>query len=93
LAQVSAANTDSLIKVKVEQFQNRFYIQRQAVEKLLKQIKSHENHLADIAKQNEVASDHFRFTDHTTMRQEVQSAFDIQSTLKQEFNRFIADHY
>lgn len=93
LGQVSASNTDSMVKIKVEQFQNRFYLQKMEIEKILKQIKSHESHLAEIAKDNTVASDHILFTDHTQMRKEVEAAGKLQNGLKEEFNRFVADHF
>lgn len=93
LGKVSAANTDPTLKVKVEQFQNRILLQNQAIEKLVKQIRSHESHLADEAKQNMVASDHLRFDDHTTMRNEMNATNSIQETLKLEFNRFVADNF
>lgn len=93
LAEVSSANTDATIKVKVEQFQNRFQIQMFEIEKILKKIKSHESHLADAAKQNVVASDHMLFTDHSDMRKDVEAAGAIQQTIKAEFNRFVADHF
>lgn len=93
LGQVSMANTDSMLKIKVEQFQNRILIQETNLQKLLKQIQSHEAHLADLAKQNTVASDHLLFTDHTKMRSEIEVSIDIQQSLKTEFNRFIADAF
>lgn len=93
LGKVSQANTEPMVKIKVEQFQNRILIQNSAIEKILKEIKIHESHLADEAKQNMVASDHLRFNDHTEMRNEVNAASAIQETLKQEFNRFVAEHF
>lgn len=93
LGQVSQANSDTVVKIKVEQFQNRFYIQKMEIEKQLKQMKSHEAHLAEIAKGNTVASDHLLFTDHTQMRKEVEAISKMQSGMKEEFNRFVADHF
>lgn len=93
LGKVSQANTEPMVKIKVEQFQNRILLQDSAIEKISKAIKSHESHLAEEAKQNTVASDHLRFTDHTEIRNEVASASAIQETLKQEFNRFVAEHF
>lgn len=93
LGQVSAANSDAMVKVKVEQFQNRILIQQNEIEKISKQISSHESHLADVAKQNTVASDHLLFNDHSGMRSEIGAILVIQEALKTDFNRFVAEHF
>lgn len=92
LAEVSAANTDPVVKARVEQFQNRFILQQSAIDGIIKHIASHEAHLADAAKQNPVASDHMLFTNHHDMQNDVKTTTEIHENLKTEFTRFLADN-
>ena len=91
LSEVSAKNTAVDIKIKVEQFQNKFYINTTELALILKQIRSEENVLADKAKNNPIASDHMLFTDHDEIRTKVEKFEEIYSELKQEFINFLHD--
>jgi hypothetical protein len=91
LSEVSAKNTAVDIKIKVEQFQNKFYINSTELALILKQIRSEESVLADKAKNNPTASDHMLFADHDEMRTKVEKFEEIYSELKQEFISFLHD--
>lgn len=91
LSEVSAKNTAVDIKIKVEQFQNKFYINTTELSLILKQIRSEENVLADKAKNNPTASDHMLFVDHDDIRNKVEKFEEIYSELKQEFTNFLRD--
>ena len=91
LSEVSAKNTAVEIKIKVEQFQNKFYINKNELSSLLKQIREEEKILADKAKHNPTASDHMLFTDHEELRFKAGKFEEIYSELKKEFMSFLRD--
>lgn len=91
LSEVSAKNTAVELKMKVEQFQNKFYINKNELSLLFKQIREEETILADKAKHNPTASDHMLFTDHDELRFKVGKFEQIYSELKQEFLHFLHD--
>ncbi|TAH27112.1 MAG: hypothetical protein EAZ07_02440 [Cytophagales bacterium] len=88
LEQISQKNTAIEIKIKVEQFQNRFIIQLKELNDLLDEQKNHEKELALIAQENTVASDHIRFNAHTEHEEEIVTFEKLFSELKVEFSKF-----
>ena len=91
LSEVSSKNSAVDIKIKVEQFQNKFYINTTELALILRQIRSEENTLADSAKHNLVASDHMLFADHEELKFKMEKFEEIYSELKHEFISFLHD--
>ncbi len=92
LSEVSAKNTAVEIKIQVEQFQNKFYINKNELSLLLKQIREEETILADKAKHNPTASDHMLFADHDELRFKIGKSEQIYSDLKNDFLRFLSEN-
>jgi hypothetical protein len=92
LAEISAANTDTTIKQKVEQFQNRFIIQKNENDKLQHEINLFEDQISDIIKENPVAWDHKLVENHDEFDAKVLQYDRLFRELKQEFSRFAADN-
>ncbi|WP_305953159.1 hypothetical protein [Emticicia oligotrophica] len=90
LAEVSAKNTDSDIKVKVEQFQNRFVIQKNEIDSLKHAINIGEDQITANLKQNPVAYTHRKLEDDTELRDKMQVFEPIFDSLKEDFTRFAA---
>ena len=91
LEEVAKANTGVDVKIKVEQFQNRFYINKVELLRLNKQIREQELELANHAIGNPTASDHMLFDDHEELRFKIGKAEQIYQELKDEFLRFLSD--
>jgi len=91
LSEVSSKNTLIDIKIKVEQFQNKFYINNNELSSLDKQIREEETILADKAKHNPTASDHMLFTDHDELRFKIGKFEELYGELKKEFTSFLHD--
>lgn len=92
LAEISASNSSSDIKQKVEQFQNRFIIQKNENDKLRHEINLFEDQITAIIKENPVAWDHKLIDSHEAFDAKVITYDKLFSELKNEFNRFAADN-
>lgn len=92
LSEVSSKNTSIDIKIKVEQFQNKFYINKNEIARLGKQIREEESILADKAKHNPTASDHLLFTDHDELRFKIGKFEELYGELKKEFTEFLYEN-
>jgi hypothetical protein len=92
LSEVSAKNTDTDIKVKVEQFQNRFIIQKDNIDELNHLIHVEEGKLTENVKQNPVAVDHRKLNDNVVLRDKIQVFDPIFESLKDDFKQFVAEN-
>ena len=92
LAEVSAKNTDADVKVKVEQFQNRFIIQKNEIDELKHNIHIEEDHLTQNIQANPVASDHRKLADNAPLRDRIITFDPLFESLREEFNEFVAEH-
>lgn len=91
LEEVAAKNTDHAVKVQVEHFQNQFIIQKEQIDLLNHEAKSHEQWLANYAKENPVAVDRHLFADHQATHAKIDAFRKIYADLKTEFNQFLVD--
>lgn len=92
LSEVSAKNTDTTIKAKVEQFQNRFIIQKNEIDHLKHSINKEESTLTANIKGNPVAYTHRKLDDNVVLREKVEIFDPIFESLKDDFTQFAADN-
>jgi hypothetical protein len=92
LSEVSAKNTDTTIKAKVEQFQNRFIIQKNEIDYLKHSINKEEGALTANVKENPVAYTHRKLADNVELREKIQIFDPIFESLKEEFTQFISEN-
>lgn len=92
LAEISAKNTDTAVKVRVEQFQNRFIIQKNEIDELKHFIHVEEDHLVQNVVENPVASDHRKLQDNAELRDRVNIFDPLFESLREEFNQFLAEN-
>lgn len=90
LAEVASKNTSEEVRKKIEQFQNKFFIQKEQIDILNHEVTVHEQWLAKMAKQYPTAIDHQLFADHKTMHDKMDSFIKIYAELKKEFNHFLS---
>jgi mRNA deadenylase 3'-5' endonuclease subunit Ccr4 len=88
LNEIVSKNTDPEAVTGVESFQNRFELQRKNISDLKHKIKKHEQYLTEYAENHPIAIDHVHFTDHTAIREEMETFTDLYQEMKRAFNRF-----
>lgn len=89
LEEVASKNTSEEVRKKVEQFQNKFIIQKEEIDILNHEVIVHEQFLSSFAKRNPTAIDHQLFADHKTMHDRMESFHILYTELKNEFNSFL----
>ena len=87
--EISQRYTDKDVLVKLEQFQNRFIIQRNEIDEFLHVIRLHEDAFVDDVKDNPVASDHRLFKDHGDERDRFDVFVKLYTELKKEFMEYL----
>ena len=91
LSEISAKNTKKEVKIKVEQFQNKFIIQKEVLDELRHDIKAEENLLQAEIKSNPVAVDHRKMGDNESLRDRIEIFVKLFEELKDEFNSFATE--
>ncbi|WP_266366108.1 hypothetical protein [Tellurirhabdus rosea] len=92
LAEVSAKNTAPEVKMAVEQFQNRLYIQKNELDYLRHDIKQAENAVVAEVEANPVATDHRKMQDDPQLRDRVNTYKALLKNLRAEFNQFAGEN-
>jgi hypothetical protein len=90
LEEVVTANTKQEIMQQVEHFQNQFIRHKEVIDELKSMIHHSEKELAQIAEENNVATDHRKTDDHAELRDQMESFNKIYSELKTEYLAFLA---
>jgi hypothetical protein len=90
LDEIARQNTSKEIMMQVEQYQNKFVIQQNYIDKLLQEFRRDEQHLAKVAQANTVAFDHRLFQDHEKEREQMEIFIKLYTELKNEFYEFLA---
>jgi len=90
LEEVVSRYTSNEIRVKIEHFQNQFVVHAQVIDSLKKEVKKHEKWISDKAEVSPVAIDHVLFTDHTTVRDRMDTQRSIYSELKNDYFNFLS---
>mgnify|MGYP003984482797 CR=1 FL=1 len=90
LEEVAKRYTTAEVLKGIEHFQNQFYIQGNNVDTLMHDINLHESKIAQFAESHPIAIDHVLFTDHSPLRDRVETNRDILHDLKKEYQRYLA---
>lgn len=91
LEEVTARWTKNEVLVQVEHFQNNFLRHNEVIDTLTHQINGHEKELAEYAAEHPVAVDHVHFSDHSKLREDVETQRKLYADLKTEFLRFLTE--
>ena len=80
------------VMAELEMFQNKFIRQNEVIDILIHDINEHEGILANSVKENPVASDHRLFTDHSGLRDRMETFLKIYNELKPNFMRYLTKY-
>ncbi len=92
LSEVSAKNSDSNVKVKVEQFQNRFIIQKNEIDALKHLIHLGEDEITANIKENPVAYTHRKLDENQALTDKLSMFEPLFFSLKDELSQFVAEN-
>ena len=90
LGEVVDRNTAQEVLSQAEHFQNNFILQEEQVDKILHEIKMHENELVQYAKDHPVAVEHTYFENHGDLEEKMDSFKKLYAELKEDFHRYVA---
>jgi hypothetical protein len=90
LEEVAMRYTSAEVLKGIEHFQNQFYIQSNHLDTLLHDINAHESNIAEYAEEHPIAVDHVLFTDHKPLRECVEIHRDLWSSMKKEYQSYLA---
>lgn len=82
--------TDKEILAKIEHFQNQFIVHGEVIDTLEAKINKHEKELSHYAIEHPVAIDHVHFSDHSSLRDDINTQRNIYGDLKSDFFKFLA---
>ena len=91
--EIAKANTIQDVLMQVEKFQNHFIRQREVIDELLHEIGECERHIAQIAEENNVATDHRKADDHVELREKVEIFQKLYGELKNEYMSFLSKSF
>lgn len=81
--------TSQEVLSQLEHLQNQFIRHKEVIDQLKHDIKIKGQSLSQYAENHPVAIDHVYFTDHTGLRDRMESFYDIYGDLKKEFMNFL----
>ncbi len=90
MAQLESRNNSADFSAAFESLQNRLIRQKEVLDELRHEVKSHEHNLASFAEEHPIAVDHVFFTDHSELRSKANRFKELYTEFKDEFNRFSA---
>lgn len=90
LEEVVTRYSENGVRAQVEHFQNQFILHNDVIDVLKKDIKKHEQHLADYAQEHPVAVNHVHFDDHSQLRDRMETQRSIYHDLKTKYFRFLS---
>ena len=89
LTELVGKYTNKEVLTGIEHFQNQFLLQKVEIHKLHNNIRAHEHNLATFAEDHPIAIDHYHFSDHRPLREQVERQRAIYNDLKKEFFIFL----
>lgn len=92
LQEVANQNTGNELMAQLEQLQNRFELEKQALSNLKHAIKTKMQESVAAAEANPTAIDHEHFEDQTELREKVARFRQLYAELKKDCNTFVAKH-
>lgn len=90
LEDIIRRNTGMEVMAELEHFQNQFIREREVIDELRHDIKQQENVLEKESKDHPVAIEHRYFTDHTDLRDRMQTYEKLYRELKADFYRWLS---
>ena len=90
LEEIVTRYTETSVRAQVEHFQNQFILHNDVIDVLKKDIKKHEQHLADYAQEHPVAINHVHFDDHGQLRDRMETQRSIYQDLKTKYFKFLS---
>ncbi len=90
VSEIAQKNTSKEVLAFVEHFQNQLIVQKEQIDILNHNIRSHEAFLENAANKNTVAVDHERFSDHKGQRENVEMFEQIFNDLRKELIGFLS---
>lgn len=90
LEEIVTKNTSGEVTAQVEHFQNQLIIQNGHLDTIMHGINISKDHIAQEILKNEVAVDHRSISDHTDLREKMESFETIFTDLKKALNAFLS---
>ena len=90
MGELATRNTKTTLLAELEHFQNQYIRQREVIDALRHDIKQHENFLEKESIEQPTAIDRRSFTDHTELRNQMETFEKLYRELKDEFYRWVA---
>ena len=90
LEEVVTRYTETSVRAQVEHFQNQFILHNDVIDVLKKDIKKHEQHLADYAQEHPVADNHVHNDDQGQLRDRMDTQRSIYQDLKTKYFKFLS---
>lgn len=90
LSEIASKNSKNAIRKQIEQFQNKFIIQKEQLDGLNHEINVHDQWLGQFAQANAEGIEQEVFADHKVMREQMEAFRKIFSELKEDFRKFLA---
>ena len=91
LGEISSKNTISQVRPQIEQFQNKFIVTRDVIDRLEHEIKMQENELAQAMRNNPKKASHNHFQDQEMMYDRMNDFVKGYNELKKSFVQFSED--
>lgn len=91
LDEVAERNTVKDMKATQGQMQSKLIRQKEVLDILEHDITLHQQELVQFAKDHPIALDHVMFTDHTAMRDRMDTYKKIYAEMKSDFQDFVAE--
>jgi hypothetical protein len=91
LEEVVPNYTNHEVLARAEQFQNKLMVHNEIVDTYLHDIRAHEQELVDFAKSHPISVDHVHFTDHSALREKIETQREMFTNFKKDFFRFLME--
>ena len=88
LSEISSKNTIRQVRPQIEQFQNKFIVQKDVIDRLEHEVKMQENELAQAMQQNPTKASHTHFQDQEMMYDRMNDFHSNYNELKKSFVNF-----
>lgn len=90
ISEVAEKNTSNEVRALADHFSNQLIIQKEQIDILTHDIKSHESYLQNAVQKNPNAIDHDKFSDHTNHRESIATFEKLFKDLREELIDFLS---
>jgi hypothetical protein len=88
LEEIVSSNTSEEVLAPLEHFQNSFIRQKEVIDELFSEIRHSEHKITELAKANNVATEHRKTDDHTALSDKMNTFNKLFAELKVEFTTY-----